>query len=62
PQAGEPVREQHDRMGDHTEGHRQLERELVASRERKYGGGKFKSERQRRFLWAQVSQVLALDN
>jgi hypothetical protein len=49
-------------MGDHTEGHRQLERELVASRERKYGGGKFKSERQRRFLWAQVSQVLALDN
>jgi hypothetical protein len=27
----------------------------MASRQRKHGGGKFKSERQRRFMWARVS-------
>lgn len=27
----------------------------MASRQRKYGGGKFKSERQRRWMWATVS-------
>lgn len=26
----------------------------MASRQRKHGGGKFKSERQRRFMWAVV--------
>ncbi len=26
----------------------------MPSRQRKHGGGKFKSERQRRFMWAQV--------
>jgi hypothetical protein len=26
----------------------------MPSRQRKYGGGKFKSERQRRFMWANV--------
>lgn len=29
----------------------------MASRQRKHGGGKFKSERQRRFMWAVVPKA-----
>jgi hypothetical protein len=30
---------------------------MARSRQRKYGGGKFKSEDQRRFMWAQVPKA-----
>ena len=29
----------------------------MASRQKRYGGGKFKSERQRRFMWAQAPRA-----